>query len=275
MSGGLGFRASALKFKIWNIEMTKEIKLTNSDRVVLVDDEDYERLSKYKWRLETHGYVVRGRLKSDDKRHPSNIRLHREIFGLFKRNGTWDITVDHKNQDKLDNRKENLRTCSNSQNLYNKGKESRKKEDSHSIYKGVIKHKSGKFYVSVNKDKKHYSVGLFDEEIVGAKAHDQVAYHLFGEFSCLNFSDEPIENIVNIDKILNQKEYMTSKYFGVHYHIRHKKWYVTIKLNNEIVFHEGFSDELNAAKARNEYIIKNNLKRKLNVLEVEENEQRL
>ena len=74
----------------------------------LVDDEDYELLSRFKWRIVESG----GNSKS--MYAVATIRLHRLIVACPN-----DMMIDHINGNPLDNRKSNLRICSNSENQQN------------------------------------------------------------------------------------------------------------------------------------------------------------
>lgn len=85
----------------------KKIKLTRG-REALVDDEDFERLSSFNWQCTEHGYA---------RRRVSNkvfSYMHREVMSAKS-----SETIDHRNSDKLDNRKENLRFCTPGQNAKN------------------------------------------------------------------------------------------------------------------------------------------------------------
>ena len=90
----------------------KKIKLTQG-KVALVDDEDYERVSKIKWAAEQcstvkSNYYARNRNQ--------NIKMHRLIMDLDKS----DLVVDHINHNTLDNRKKNLRICTKAENNRNR-----------------------------------------------------------------------------------------------------------------------------------------------------------
>ena len=89
----------------------KKIKLTQG-KFALVDDEDFERVSQYKWTAEkcskSENYYARNRT--------INAKMHRLIMGVCKSK----LVVDHVNHRTLDNRKENLRVCTQKQNLRNR-----------------------------------------------------------------------------------------------------------------------------------------------------------
>ena len=114
--------------------MAKYIPLTQG-KIAIVNDEDYELVSQYKWyalKREHTFYVVRkiykisNNNKSDKNR--TNLYLHRFLTDFQK--------VDHINGNGLDNRKQNLRNSTNRQNGYNRRKQL---SGTSSIYKGVRK----------------------------------------------------------------------------------------------------------------------------------------
>lgn len=92
--------------------MTRKVLLSKG-AFALVDSEDYEYLTQWRWHLHIGGYAVRkdGRVSNRDK----TIYMHKEI------NKTPDgMVTDHINRNRLDNRRENLRTVSYSGNGLNK-----------------------------------------------------------------------------------------------------------------------------------------------------------
>lgn len=85
------------------------MKASNSDDMFWIDFEDFQRVKDHTWSVD-NGYI-KARINMQ------LVRLHR-----FVKNVRDDILIDHKNRNKLDNRKSNLRECNNAQNLHNSGK---------------------------------------------------------------------------------------------------------------------------------------------------------
>lgn len=162
--------------------MTKQIYLPNG-LVVLVDDEDYDRLSVYNWSISgTNRIGYARRARKTGLLQYKNQYMHREILGIEDPN----IFIDHKDGNTLNNQKSNLRLCNQSQNLANQGKQ----RDNTSGYKGVSWHKNRKTWVGhVSHENKQVHVGVFDTAIEAAKAVDKKAIELFGEFAHLNFPE--------------------------------------------------------------------------------------
>lgn len=164
----------------------KEIKLSQN-KIALVDDEDYEELSKYTWCLSKTHDNFRAKTKIAGKQ----VLMHR----LIMRVTDPKVQVDHINRDSLDNRKENLRLCNNSQNNINREKTSRNKTGYKGVvYFGVAKRNSihktrGKEYwhAQIAKDGVDIRLGYFDNPIDAALAYDRAAKELFGDFALTNF----------------------------------------------------------------------------------------
>jgi hypothetical protein len=157
----------------------KEVQLTRG-KIALVDDEDYEYVSKFKWQCNTGGYAIRQLPRNGGKQ--KNIPMHREIICPPE-----NLFIDHINRNKLDNRRSNLRTCTRAQNMWNKDKIRNKKNET-SIYKGVSLDKRFNTYrVSIRVLGNEIWLGGFKNEEDAARAYDDAALKYHGEFACINF----------------------------------------------------------------------------------------
>lgn len=96
--------------------------------------------------------------------------------------GDWAEEVDHRDRDPQNNRWENLRAASRTQNCYNSGIRSHNSNG----YKGVEKVGS-RYFAKITYNKKVRKLGWFDDPVEAAKAYDAAARDLHGEFACTNF----------------------------------------------------------------------------------------
>ena len=154
-------------------------------QVALVDDEDFEKLSKWKWTAyrghhtwyakRAYGFPSNGKSKTRTR----TISMHRQIMGL--KYGDTRM-VDHINHNGTDNRKENLRLCDNSKNFQNQISRRAK-------YKGInFMPKLGKWRARICLNRKQVHIGLYLTDIEAAQAYDREAKKIFKEFAHLNFS---------------------------------------------------------------------------------------
>lgn len=90
----------------------KKIKLSQN-KYALVDNEDFEFLSQWKWHLNNTGYAMRSQHIPGAYKH-KNILMHRVI------NKTAEgLQTDHRDHNPLNNQKHNLRTVTLQQNHFN------------------------------------------------------------------------------------------------------------------------------------------------------------
>lgn len=150
----------------------------NKGFYTIIDKEDYEKVSTITWRVEStkkHDlfYVVgdiNGRV----------VKMHRIIMGIVD---NLELEVDHIDHDGLNNTKNNLRLCTRKGNVWN-----RRASMTSSKYKGVSWHKRDlKWSAYITYNSVRISLGYHKTEEEGAKAYDEKAKELFGDFACLNF----------------------------------------------------------------------------------------
>jgi hypothetical protein len=143
-----------------------------------IDDADLPLVSQFKWRRLGRPSKYQSRYYAICSNYGmSRLLMHRLIMGAPK-----GMVVDHINRDGLDNRRANLRVCTQSQNRAN----SVKPPLCSSSFKGVKRWRDGwTAQITVSGKKKH--LGVFDAEVVAAQAYDNAAIQYFGEFARLNF----------------------------------------------------------------------------------------
>lgn len=100
------------KYNVFEIDEKNNLAfglLGNSQKFV-IDFDDLDLIKDYYWVLDNHGYVV-----SKERVTQKNIRLHNLLCPDFEE-------VDHKDQDKLNNRKCNFREVTRQENVINRPK---------------------------------------------------------------------------------------------------------------------------------------------------------
>lgn len=153
----------------------KQIRL-NKGYIALVDNEDFEKLSKLTWFISDTGYAKNTFL--DNEKKAKQVRMHRIITNAQK--GDY---VDHINGNKLDNRKCNLRLCSNAENMRNR----KAPVNNTSGFKGVTWSKiRNKWRSYIKVDYRFIDLGFFTDKNDAANAYNEAALKYFGEFAFIN-----------------------------------------------------------------------------------------
>lgn len=153
------------------------------DLVAIIDEDDALKVFKYDWQAKRNGkdkttYAV-------SRRHIgggsyATVRMHNVVMG--EKPGK---EPDHKNGNGLDNRKQNLRFVTGTEQAWNRRAKQNQKS---SRFKGVTRHKpSGKWVAQICNNYKVTRIGQFDDEEDAARAYDEAARKTRGDLATFNF----------------------------------------------------------------------------------------
>ena len=161
----------------WAIPLTQGV-------ITLVDADIAQALGRHNWYASEMGYAwVAQRVERKLGGGHKTAYMHRVIM-----KAPDDKCVDHihhppKSDLLIDNRRANLRVCTQLENCYN----GRKRKGTASKYKGVVWDKREKKWRSaIRVDGKFHSLGYYADEADGARAYDKAAVHHFKEFAMTN-----------------------------------------------------------------------------------------
>lgn len=210
----------------------KEIQLTKG-RVTKVDDEDYVMLTNLglRWCV-NDGYAFNGKLG----------RLHRYLLGAPQ-----GVMVDHRNGDKLDNRRDNLRLCTNSQNQAN-----RQTVCGKSKFKGVVwqlrRNGDGFWKAGITVGGEHLYLGCFLTDLEAARAYNEAAVSHFGEFAWVNDLTQPASDLISSQRRQISRA-TPSGFKGVTFDKSRGKWMAQLVWKGVIHLKSRFPTAEAAAKA--------------------------
>jgi hypothetical protein len=161
----------------------KEIPLTQG-KVAMVDDDDFEWLNQWKWRVcwmpGSQNFIARSQLPRGTGSR--SLIMHRLIL-----NAPPGVEVDHINHDTLDNRRGNIRLCSSSQNKMNR----RAHKNSKSGLKGVHFEKERQCWrAEIKAYGKRIYLGRFKDVGSAAVAYDVAALRYHGKFANPNLQGD-------------------------------------------------------------------------------------
>lgn len=168
----------------------------------MVDDEDYDYLMQWSWRLfdqnpeaKNTDYAIRVKCRGDS----GTKHMHRLIMQRYQTLGQRDV-IDHRDANGLNNCKANLRVCTHSQNSMHKVKN---RGPHSSRYKGVsLQKRVGRWRAELMAGRKRVYHQLFDDERDAAIAYDIKAREHFGAFAKCNFTDIPSADILRLTPLL-------------------------------------------------------------------------
>lgn len=152
------------------------IKLIDANLLTAVDEDDYVWAINYDWRSQKNKnliYVVRTSFRETHYLHRDVALIHNII------NSSQE--VDHRNNDTLDNQKENLRPSTRTLSNANTRKQSR---HTSSKFKGVYWSKGKGLWCAQLAGQ---YLGKFISEEEAARVYDKAAKQAYGEYAKCNF----------------------------------------------------------------------------------------
>lgn len=162
------------RFELSDDKKICRVFLNNSEDPMLIDVLDMDEVLKFHWYQSNLGYPQTD-VWDPNKQKSIHVRLHRMLLKPPE-----NFVVDHKNRNKLDNRRCNLRICTRQENNFNRGMSSKNTTG----VKGVSFHqKSGRYRAYIKKDRKTKYLGSFKTIEEAAYAREQAAFSLFGEYT--------------------------------------------------------------------------------------------
>lgn len=158
----------------------KEIQLTQG-QIALVDDEDYEYLSQWKWHAYYNKETKSFYAKHTQTYYVDGVRKQKSIYmNRLVMNTPKGMKCDHKNHDTLNNQKDNLRNVTDSQNSMNR-KSATSLNKSTGVL-GVEMHSTGyRAHITINKRRKYFPVRRSIDEAIQDRRQAEQKY--YGEFA--------------------------------------------------------------------------------------------
>ena len=159
--------------------MSKRIPLTQGKEAI-VSDRDYAYLRQWNWCYGKNSKNSEGYAKRAAPRpRKATIKMHKIVAARMNLTGE----IDHRNGDKLDNRRCNLRGATGSQNRANRGAQ----RNNTSGFKGVCwSNWAEKWVVNIQVKGKQKHVGYFEDKHSAARAYNRAALKHYGQFAHLN-----------------------------------------------------------------------------------------
>lgn len=141
--------------------------------VVLVDEDDLPLVCAHTWSAHRIDGLTYAATNIRENGKAKTLHMHRLLMN------PRDLHVDHINGDGLDNRRSNLRLCTNAENRLN----SKIYRNNTSGAKGVSRcQKTGKWYARIAIQGKRVQLGRFETVSQAAAAYSVAAVSLHGDF---------------------------------------------------------------------------------------------
>lgn len=162
----------------------KEIQLTKG-QVAIVDDEDYEWLSQWKWSAADNKgrgiyYAVR------HQRPDGNVPMHKEVYVRHYGEIPEGFLIDHKDRITLNNDYRNLRAVTRSESQINRNLQSNNSTGVSGIH---WYERDQKYEVQLSRNGKTVYVRRYADFEEAKAERDKKAIELYGKFAILNYTD--------------------------------------------------------------------------------------
>ena len=174
--------------------MTKTIELPSREALLALFKYDPDS-GDLRWRV-SRGRArvgqIAGSIRAEDGYRRIKVNevmyyAHRAIWMMQTGEDPGEMQIDHRNMDTRDNSWENLRLASHSENKRN----GRGYAGTSSPFCGVSWHKGKKvWFARIRVDTKLTHLGTYHCMVEAARAYDDAARRMHGEFAKLNFPDE-------------------------------------------------------------------------------------
>lgn len=168
-------------------EQCKYVKMEllgrGENKFMMVSKESLNVVLEFNWYLGKDGYPVS--FGSVDGKIKGRIKLHHLVIKVNS-HVPKSMIIDHINRNRLDNRLENLRICTQQENSFNRTKN----KNSKGLFKGVKKISEGNWVACVTKNGIKHEIKNIPTEDEAGKIYDLMAEDLFGEFAGKNFIDD-------------------------------------------------------------------------------------
>lgn len=139
---------------------------TNTNEAFYFDKEDYDKIKDFTWRKTVNGYI-------ESRNKYRFITLHSLIMPHDN-----EHVIDHINHNRLDNRKSNLRICTQQENIFN----TMRTPGKNSNHIGVTQAPSSKWVARIKKDNKGIYLGSYEKYEDAVKAREEAEIKYFKEF---------------------------------------------------------------------------------------------
>lgn len=150
-------------------EITLNGKYANG-RKALVDDQDYDNLTDHSWSVGNNGYP---RCTHEQKQYLMHDFIMPPVSGMM---------IDHKDQNKLNNQRDNLRYVTKSQNMQNRPKQTNNTTGNKGVYYFKFGTRVNRWYAKLVIDGKVYQSPYVATKEEAIKLYEQLAIKHQGQY---------------------------------------------------------------------------------------------